>query len=518
MKEAKAFPVEVTVYQSRAIIKSEAEIELEEGDNLITIKSFPLKIMKNTLIVYKDIPNDNFFIKEFEINEITERVIDKEKVGEAKEKLKKLKERMEDFMNEAEILNKKIQFYEQVINRISKESSKEAPFRVEIDKLKDFLEFIDEGLSKEYQKKRKIERKINEIEDEIRIIESRLKGAERKDTRRINVVNVRLEARKKGKYKIAIKYITPYAWWAPYYEILFDSKNDKIEGRFYGIVSQMTGEDWEDVRLSIATGSPKFDVTLPEPLPWILEEQPRYEFQKRGRVEHYSMVIEEKKEVYKEEESLPIREIEISELGVKLNLKDKFTIPDHAQQKKVLIKTLNLEKVKSYYTVVPAVNSYAYLTIEFRNNDIIPMMPGECGLYVDGDYTGKIKFKENISPGEKIKTSFGIDENIKINRKLIYRKKGEKGILRSKVYIDFCYKIEMENYKKREILLLLKESIPFSENEKIQVELYDANYAPSRIEDRGIYVWEIKLNTGEKKSLIYKFRIIYPEEIKITGI
>ncbi len=512
----KSTPVEAVIYENKAIIKRSVKINLKKGINTFIIKDIPVNLLENTIIVYNPVKNSPFFIKEYEIKHEIIKSEENAQLKKLKNKLKELKNRLKRYKDEKMVIELNINFYKNLYEKYpsvipqDKNSDKENFVRkIDINNLEAFLNFLHKGIQENYIKLRELEEKIKNTKEDIKVIESQIDYFQREETKAIKVLNIKIESQKDTTGIIYIKYVTPAAFWYPVYEFLYTGKSDIIKGKFYAVVSQYTGEDWNNIKLIIATGSPLFDITLPEPIPWIVKEKSeRYLLSKGGL-----------KLAKREVETKETGKIQKSEIGIQIKLNNKFNIPSGFQKKKkVFVKLLNIKREDSYYTAVPSINNYAYLTVKISNIDKIPIFPGEAMLYVDGNYTGKMKIKKIISPKENINLSFGIDEEIKLEKKLLHRKKGTSGIFGNNNEIDFGYKIKVANYKKKNINLIIKEPLPFSENEKIKIELYDSNYEVKKVEERGIHIWELNLKPLEKKELIYRFRVIYPKDMKIEGL
>jgi uncharacterized protein (TIGR02231 family) len=266
-------------------------------------------------------------------------------------------------------------------------------------------------------------------------------------------------------------------------------------------------------------------VTLPEPQPWILNEAQNYYSAggaKRSMAKSAPMSMAADsamaEEVY-EAAPVPVAAtFQQDELNIKANLTGRFDVSDNGEVKKALIKDMKLKKTEIFYTVVPSHNESAYLTVEFENNDEMVMVPGEVSLYMDGNYSGKANISQSVRKGEKLKFSFGIDENIKLKKEKLQEKKGESGVFGSDKKTDFGYRLTAENYKSKDVTLYIKEPLPFSENDRIKVDVYETSLKADSIEDRGVYVWKVTLKPGEKKEITYRFKVTHPKDMNVNGI
>ena len=69
---------------------------------------------------------------------------------------------------------------------------------------------------------------------------------------------------------ITIKYLVQEARWFPSYDIRAKNIQSPISITYKANVSQQSGEDWENVRLTISSGNPSQGGAKPIIKPWIL--------------------------------------------------------------------------------------------------------------------------------------------------------------------------------------------------------------------------------------------------------
>src|SRR5690606_27514857 len=124
----------------------------------------------------------------------------------------------------------------------------------------------------------------------------------------------------------------------------------------------------------------------------------------------------------------------------------------------------------------------------------------------------------SVMPGEKLELAFGADAGISVSRKLIKRYTENTGFSGAGRRITYDYEITVENHKKTEERIVIKDRKPVSRNEKITVKLLKP--APNAIEQtpEGELEWDWQLPPGEKKTSPLSFSIDYPADADITGI
>ena len=93
--------------------------------------------------------------------------------------------------------------------------------------------------------------------------------------RKLRVVAL-LDARQKRQVTIELEDFVPGAYWRPNYDLHFDPNESRIDLKAAGMVTQASGEPWDDVRLVLSTASPGWGLTPPELLTWTLGEKSEY--------------------------------------------------------------------------------------------------------------------------------------------------------------------------------------------------------------------------------------------------
>lgn len=520
----------VTVFQGRAMVERRAVVDLAAGDTQFNVTGLPPELYDNTLLVYKENKDAPFLVKEFEYRQVEAEVVLKEDESRLKAKLKELQETLKAKQDRLEVLDNKIKFYAGISVKTSGQAAENLGVKpVDVKNTGDILFFISSGLEGALKEKRAVQSAIAGTQDNINIAQSELTNMYSRNTGAAKILNIRLASTVPVKAEIRIKYIVPNAGWYPYYECNYIASEGIIEAKYYAMIDQSTGEKWLNTRLTVATGSPLYDVTLPVPNPWILSEQVYSSYSGGAAAQSKRTLAKQPMAEAAMDMSMQapapmalapqaVENYRQDELGIKALLTGRFDVSNTGETKKAAIKEMKLKRKDIFYTVVPSQNEAAYLTVEFENNDDMIMMPGETALYIDGDYSGKANIENNVRKGETLKFSFGIDENIKVKRLKLQEKKGESGVFGSDRKLDYGYKLTVENYKAKEAPIYIKEPLPFSENDKIKVELYEVSDKLFAEEDRGIKVWKLNIKPGEKKEIIYRFRVVYPKDMAVNGI
>ena len=73
-----------------------------------------------------------------------------------------------------------------------------------------------------------------------------------------------------------MSYFTPTSSWIPNYNIYYDSTQDSVRIEQSAIFQQNSGENWNDVNVTLSTAIPNQKLHIPKLNTWTLGEQAEY--------------------------------------------------------------------------------------------------------------------------------------------------------------------------------------------------------------------------------------------------
>ena len=83
-------------------------------------------------------------------------------------------------------------------------------------------------------------------------------------------VFLQVMCKRAGEIPIDLSYYTPNAGWTALYDIRVNSKTNKVKMVYKASLTQTTGIDWKNTKLTLSTGTPNFGVSAPILTPWYL--------------------------------------------------------------------------------------------------------------------------------------------------------------------------------------------------------------------------------------------------------
>jgi uncharacterized protein (TIGR02231 family) len=323
-----------------------------------------------------------------------------------------------------------------------------------------------------------------------------------------------------GTKTLDINYLTNGASWIPFYDMRADNVNAPINLMYKAKVTQNTGIDWKNVKLTLSSGNPNQNNIAPILQAWFL----RYGYPRtynNSNVVYNSLQgqvsgVAYKKDKAEMDESSVSNYTTINEnqLNISFDIDIPYDILSNGKAHSVALKELKLPASYKYYAV-PKVEKEAFLLAEISEYSKFNLLPGEANIIFEGMYVGKTMINPNQT-SDTLNLSMGRDKKIAIKREKIADKSGTKFLSGYKEQ-TFTFDITVKNNKKEAIELLLKDQYPISTDKEIIIELLDNGKAKVNTET-GILTWDVKLGAGETKKFRISYKIKYPKDKFIDNL
>ncbi len=335
------------------------------------------------------------------------------------------------------------------------------------------------------------------------------------------------------KAVLEVSYLVSGPSWRPDYVLRADSESARLSVHYRALVRQNTGEGWEGAELSLSTARPQAGGSLPDLPPWYLDVyQPspalREEAAKSRAPAAPSAAVRGAAESSMDLAfAEPAPEMRIDEArastgatAVTFAIPGATTVASDNKDRTVTIAVLDLPVTFSY-AAIPKLSPYAYFRCEVKNDSAYPILAGPSHIYVDGSYVADAGL-EAVPAGGSFKADLGIDEGIRVERKLLRKFDENTGALTKKSKTTWEYEIKVKNSKKREIVLEVSDQLPVSLNEQIVVKALAPAYSKDTDALRKIenetFVWTLRLAPGKEAVLPLSFSVEYPRGMPILGL
>lgn len=189
-----------------------------------------------------------------------------------------------------------------------------------------------------------------------------------------------------------------------------------------------------------------------------------------------------------------------------------YSIPSDGKDYSVKIKEVKIP-VNFIFKSVPKLDKDVFLIAEIKNWTKMNLLSGKSSIYYNGVFTGESEIDaKNLK--DTLAISLNRDKNILVERTML-KEKNEKQIIGNNIKETINLSITVKNNKTVKTTVFVEDQFPISENKSIVIErLEDSN---GKVNDKtGKVTWELELAPNEKKELLLKYSVKYPNYMKLN--
>ncbi|MFV0411052.1 MAG: DUF4139 domain-containing protein [Paracoccus sp. (in: a-proteobacteria)] len=305
-------------------------------------------------------------------------------------------------------------------------------------------------------------------------------------------------------------------WW-PVYDLRLDQQAKALTLERGLMVSQSTGEDWSDVKLTLSTARPSGQSAPSQLHPRIVRA---YDPQDHAALQDNAapvveMAMEEMADdavLAKVRQASPSAHMDYQGTTVVYHYDAPVDLRSDADAMRLPFDSQSLPVDALVAEAVPISDSSAYLVADARNGLSEVILPGRATLYADGAMTGQMDLPLTAS-GDDLKLSFGPIDGIVLERRVPEREEGERGMIRRSNALEETAILSARNLTGRDYDLRLIDQVPVSEQEEVKID-WSVSRAPGETDPdgkRGLLVWEMPLAAGETQEVTLETSISWPE-------
>ena len=348
--------------------------------------------------------------------------------------------------------------------------------------------------------------------------------------------------KRSGEIPVDLSYYTPNAGWTALYDIRVNSKTNKVKMVYKASLTQTTGIDWKNTKLTLSTGTPNFGVSAPILTPWYLQLYVPglyTDLQKRAAagnatrnmIQSFSddkvlseVVVSDGVGQYKQQKEKDLTidpstlqqytTLNEGQLNTNFEIDLPYDIESDGKLHSVTIKDQEISCILKNYAV-PRIDKEAYLLAEVADWQNLDLLPGDANIIMDDTYIGKSVIDPNTT-ADTLNLSLGRDKRIAIKRSLVKEFSSLKTTGGSSRQV-FTYEILVKNNKLTDINLLLKDQFPLSTIKEVEVKFEDGSEAMVNVET-GVLTWKIDLKPGESRKVRFSYSVKYPKDKKIVNL
>lgn len=349
-------------------------------------------------------------------------------------------------------------------------------------------------------------------------------------------VLVSAQAAAASEGQLELTYMLPGATWESAHEVRTnEGEPADVEVSSYAVVTQTSGEDWDNAELTFSTQSSTAAARIPELDALTLGEtrartqtvetstasfkraeaafqgQNRLWSKRAQRFESSNSFEESYQRNFESFQVTQSRTVQIfqslQERGTTTQFKAIGTTLLRADGRavRVPIGHTNL-KAKKAIVAAPEQSLNAAQTLEMQNDSGQSLLPGSVAMYQGGAFLGMTNL-DFVADGEPFALFLGVADQLKISR--VLDKKHSALVRKQRTQMQLAFIVTVENLSSRATQLQLADRVPVSEDKEIIIS--GVKISPDvKPDSKGILRWPLTLQPKEKRKLEIKYQIEYP--------
>eukprot|EP00996_Jenningsia_fusiforme_P006917 NODE_882_length_1847_cov_32.739155_g783_i0.p1 GENE.NODE_882_length_1847_cov_32.739155_g783_i0~~NODE_882_length_1847_cov_32.739155_g783_i0.p1 ORF type:complete len:561 (+),score=145.77 NODE_882_length_1847_cov_32.739155_g783_i0:69-1685(+) len=535
MKEVNTIKVEapitkVTAFRDRAQITRTFSMELNPGEHSLVFTMLPNGFDKNSVQV-NGAHSALVLVGVSFKTEYTEAPPDERRAELNKEKdslasqIKYLRDRQQMIECERKLMD---DYLKSAVSPPPAGVTKVEP--VDLSKLSEIRQYYRTNAAELVKELRSTEAEVEVLTNKLSVLEQQLRrlGVRRNQIETIQVLVRVLET---ASVSLSLSYVVYSVSWTPLYDLRVSSEDKKFLVSYNGMVTNRSGEDWEEVHLQLSTAQPELGGQQPELKPWRIGEKVcprprRYSAEPEFARNMMVQMVPAELCADAEFEAPPPPPMAIEAASVVSKATSVFfdiaglqSVKADNQPTKVPI--LQHEFPATFrFSTVPKLAAKAYLKARLVNTTDFPLLAGEASVFLDNNFVTTTQLPL-VSPGDDQWVFLGVDDSIAVTHTLVRRQEQlEGGMISSKRRkIVFEYKIEIKSNKTAEEEVVVWDQLPISSNKLVVVELQqpeikDSNPSIKR-NNVDFIEWFHRISPGQTISSDFKFSVEYPHDFPL---
>jgi uncharacterized protein (TIGR02231 family) len=516
----------VTVYTDRAQTTRIATLTLKPGSYLIAFENLPT-LIQDDLVRVEGAGSSGATIAGLEIKRSFLEQSGEKRVQELGEEIRALERQARALDAKKAGLTAQKTFLDSIRvawgERISRELSIGRPAAAE---LQDASGFIASGVTRAEELGNGLDVEKQDIKDKIDALIRRRNDAAGSLRKESKSVEVMVEMAREGTLTLALSAVISQAGWVPSYDVRLAPDAKTAELTFRAMVRQQTGEEWNNVDLTLSTARPAAGGAPPELYPWHIGfyrpqptmAAPMY----MGSGSTAPMKAVKSSRINLQDEEAPsadtaavfeIAQISDEQSSISFHIPRPLDIPSDGTQHGSVVAIEQLP-VSMEFMAIPKLSPLVFLKTEIVNRAAYPLLAGKVSTFAGNTFTGSSRLKK-VAAGEKFDLFFGSDDQVTVKREELKQHK-EAGMF-GKNHASFRYRIELVNFRKEALTVTLRDQLPLAGDEEIKVSLEEPSLKPDEVKTDGTIVWKLPMKAGEKRELTFGILVEYPKDREITG-
>ncbi|WP_291733100.1 DUF4139 domain-containing protein [Leisingera sp. F5] len=516
---------EVTLYPGLAEVTRRAAVTLPEGRHRLILQNVPKSALLETLQV--EITGARRIATLLREDYVPPRDAEDPEIEAAEARIRDLEAQVASVRDEAAGARAGVQAAEASIGFLQQLGGNEGLAQADASALSEIARMISQEAGKASQAAveaeagaRRIELRLEALDEDLAAARAALAALTLEDRDRLYIA-VDVEAEQTGEGVVMLSYFTAGGGkigWQPSYEMHL-STGDAVEVTLKRAVTlvQDTGENWQDVALTLSTAKPSGQGSPSALHPWLR----RIETPEPPRAQKSFGLDVAEMSAHSEPVIEPPVMVEDAQGGWAANLEGaaatyRFGLPVSVASGADFL-WLEMDALTAVAEVkavaVPHRDETAYRVVTFTNSFGEQLLASdEVPRFVDGKLVAFEAFA-GLAPGAEMKAGFGPVEGLRLRRDMLRQSEGGQGLISRSNEQVRQVEIEVENLTGQDWTVRVLDRVPYSQQDDLEIK-WSANPRPTgeNVErQRGILAWDMEIAAGEARKIRLDSTLSWPE-------
>lgn len=322
---------------------------------------------------------------------------------------------------------------------------------------------------------------------------------------------VLIQAQEEGTGTVELAHDVPGARWVPVHEARLDEETSKVNWIARGQVIQQSGEDWNDVKLTLSTARSSLGLAPPSLIPVRVDAVVR-------RAEPVADVSSVRREsdsyrgramakaaipAKKPASSLVGAEVVSGSGPIRFDVRAIASIPSDGSVHSVTISEQQMDAQLDYQSI-PLLSPHVFRRARLTNGSGAPLLAGQVSCFREGSYVGDGRV-ERVAAGQEFSRHFGSEGRIRVRKVEIEDHSGSAGSFSNKLELKKAFRITVDSVFPTGVPFELVDRIPHSTLNEIDVGLGSDTTPEPVLDEDGIVRWVVSLEPGATNQFILQW-------------
>jgi hypothetical protein len=568
----------VTLYRGQAMVTRTIPVALAAGAHEIVVPNLPPQVQPDSLFAEG---TDAIEVRAVRYRERAAMDSTDAKVKTLQAEIDDLNRTRREFEMQVQVVQRKLAYLDSMSTFSTQKANENLEAgKLDVQALTQLSTFAFEQRDQAMSKELELQFQIEETQKQIELAQRKLGELASAGTNSVREAVLFVQKANDAEGELRLSYLVSACGWSPSYVVRSDENGadaaadaepaGAVELEYSALIHQTTGEDWNDVELTLSTATPAlssaspglapFRVTLTSrtdpnaeaqvaqmPMGKAFAQQFRdLNIQQQAQVDAYANTVTlglnidanwrvndlangiQCLELTADQKSLALLRQASDETAdgpsLSYTLATPVSLASRSDQQMVRIHEAQLQATL-YYVANPVLTNYVYREADVLNTSPVDLLSGPVSVYLGGKFVGKTEIP-TVARGQAFVVGFGIDPQLRANRELVEKTESVQGGNEEQ---ELNYRVTLENFKGEDATVRVYDRIPTSDDSmELRVTLGEVSQpisaAPLYVREerpRGILRWDVDVPArkfGENAVTIeYSYRLEFDRSLMISA-